>query len=330
MFDNGVFIISLDFQMQWGAFDKRELDVERRVVLKNTLARIVPKTLRLFEKYDMHATWAFVGMLLDKNKHDWQINKPSIQPKYNNPKLSSYDYFEKVIKSHQLIDKYFFADKAINEIYNTPHQELASHTYSHYYCLEEGQTEEQFAVDLEKAKRTFNENGWDMYSMVFPRNQFTTKNLEGIKNVGVQSIRTNPALWFWENGNNKLSARFFRLIDTYFSTTNKNLINHTDISKDQVGILELPSSRFFSAHIPNMSILNDLRLKRILNEMTLAAKSKKYYHIWWHPENFGAFPDQYVAALETILKHFKVLQNEYGFTSMTMKEYSEQLMPLIK
>lgn len=325
MINKGVFIISLDFEMQWGSFDKRELNVERRVVLKNTLSKIVPKTLRLFEKYNIHATWAFVGMLLNKDKEYWQNNKPSVKPSYTNEKLSSYNYFESVLQTDQLIDKYFFAEKAINEICNTPNQELASHTYSHYYCLEDGQSQEEFAVDIEKAKQTFTEKGWDLNSLVFPRNQFNNTYLEKIKNVGIRSIRTNPSLWYWENGNKKLSARFFRLIDTYVFTTNKNLVKHSDIAKDQIGILELPSSRFFRSYSPQLPLLNNLKMKRILNEMTYAAKTKRYYHIWWHPENFGAYPDQCMAELEIVLKHFKILEAEYGFTSMTMKEYTETL-----
>jgi peptidoglycan/xylan/chitin deacetylase (PgdA/CDA1 family) len=62
----GIFTISLDFELHWGVFDKRDRQA-REACYKNTL-RAVPQMLELFAKYDVHVTWATVGSLFAANK----------------------------------------------------------------------------------------------------------------------------------------------------------------------------------------------------------------------------------------------------------------------
>jgi len=54
--------------------------------------------------------------------------------------------------------------------------------------------------------------------------------------------------------------------------------------------------------------------------MARAAEAGALYHLWWHPENFGAFLDENLAFLERILDHFEWLQRRVGMQSMTMTE----------
>ena len=46
---------------------------------------------------------------------------------------------------------YFFAPELIRSIHETKGQEIGTHTYSHYYCLEDSQNEIQFENDLDSA-----------------------------------------------------------------------------------------------------------------------------------------------------------------------------------
>jgi len=68
--------------------------------------------------------------------------------------------------------EYHFADKLVTLIDKSKNQELATHTFSHYYCLEEGQTKESFYADLEAAKKIAKEKNISLKSLVFPRNQY--------------------------------------------------------------------------------------------------------------------------------------------------------------
>jgi len=68
-----------------------------------------------------------------------------------------------------------------------------------------------------------------------------------------------------------------------------------------------------------------LRLKRIKNSMTYAAKNNLTYHLWWHPHNFGIHQAENIFFLEKILVHYLLLNKEYGFESITMASLAKKL-----
>jgi hypothetical protein len=84
--------------------------------------------------------------------------------------------------------------------------------------------------------------------------------------------------------------------------------------------LLLPTSRFLRAYTKKEKYIQSIKLNRILNEMTFAAKNDRLYHLWWHPHNFGYNTIENISYLEIILAHFKVLNKKYQFTSSTMIE----------
>jgi len=317
MKSNGYFIISLDFELQWGRFDKVFLDDARKKELENTL-ELVPQMLKLFEENDIAVTWAVVGMMFNKSREEWINNIPRSIPEYTNQKLSPYQYFNS-LKTDENLNKYFFALELIKSIRDTKNQELASHTYSHYYCLEDGQYTEHFKADLETIKSISNE----MKSLVLPRNQFNINYHSVCKTLEFSTIRTNPSSWYWKANKDNLLKRLFRFIDTFNLFSYNKCIHHDFFNKQKIVPYFLPSSRFLRSWMPKNKILNYVKLLRIKFEMTFAAKYKKYYHIWWHPENFGNHPSECFNELKIIIDHYLKLQNKYGFKSVTMIEFGE-------
>ncbi|MCX6210394.1 MAG: polysaccharide deacetylase family protein [Bacteroidetes bacterium] len=321
MLNQGYFLISLDFELQWGRFDKVALNQERKQELENTLI-LIPKLLMLFEKYEVAATWAIVGMLFNKDRDEWIDNLPTCLPNYEKAKFSSYEYFKNVSEPKNF-DNCFFALNTIKTIANAPLQEIASHTYSHYYCLEKWQTDKEFLDDLLSAKKIAKKNKLNFDSLVFPRNQFNNEYYKKCSLLGLQAIRTNPENWYWNTKKkDTIFKRLFRLIDTFnFLSYDKCVTLNYFLNQKSKPFL-LPSSRFLRAWMPNNSLGNFLKIKRVCFEMNYAAKHKKYYHIWWHPENFGKHPDKCLIETEAILKHYKKLNEKYQFKSITMSNFS--------
>src|SRR3546814_9234323 len=66
----------------------------------------------------------------------------------------------------------------VRRILQCPDQEIATHSYSHYYCLEPGQTDDQFRADLRAATAQLREWNIDCRSIVFPRNQYDRRRSE--------------------------------------------------------------------------------------------------------------------------------------------------------
>lgn len=317
MKSNGYFLISLDFELQWGRFDKVVLDDVRKKELENSL-QLIPQMLELFSENEIAVTWAVVGMMFNKSREEWINNIPKVMPDYTNQKLSPYQYFNS-LKPNENLNKYFFSLEIIDKISNTKKQELASHTYSHYYCLEDGQCIEHFNADLETVKSISSE----MKSLVLPRNQFNINYLSVCKKLDFLTIRTNPSSWYWKANSDNLLKRLFRLIDTFNIFSYTKCIHLDFFKKQKMFPYFLPSSRFLRSWMPKNKILNYIKLSRIKFEMTHAAKYKKYYHIWWHPENFGNHPKECLQELKAIVLHYLKLQRKYGFKSVTMNDFGE-------
>src|SRR5690606_35651546 len=107
-----------------------------------------PELLQLFATYDIHATWATVGMLLYRNAAAVAaaLPPPPLRPQYTNSALSSYRHFENYVRPQADKQDYYFAPDLVQKIIDAPGQELASHTFSHYYCLESQRGENGEAI----------------------------------------------------------------------------------------------------------------------------------------------------------------------------------------
>ena len=91
--------------------------------------------------------------------------------------------------------------------------------------------------------------------------------------------------------------------------------------------LQLPAARLYRPWTKRFPFQNKLKLNRILNEMTVAAKNNAYYHLWWHPENFGTHPNECMQELAQIANHFHHLKSKYGMKSLTMQETTDIILP---
>lgn len=316
---NGIFCISLDFELHWGCIEtKRVMNENAQQYFYNT-RKAIPEMLSLFKSHDIHVTWAIVGMLFNKNTSEWNDNIPKVIPTYLKKEVCSYEW----INQHGFIhneDPFHFAPGLIEQIKNTPNQEIGTHTYSHYFCLEPGQTKEQFRADLEVAIELASSQGLKLDSLVFPRNQFNEDYLSVCKELSISSVRSNPNVWYWSPASSAgLLTKIFRSGDAYLQFDKDKSIPLNKLKIDSNPML-LPASRLYRPWKPDFKFQNRWKLKRIINEMTSAAKKGNYYHIWWHPHNFGNHPEQCLQELKVILNHFQYLKEKYGFRSMTMKE----------
>ncbi|WP_102692124.1 polysaccharide deacetylase family protein [Rummeliibacillus pycnus] len=322
MINKGGLIISLDFELKWGVHDvysKGEYD-------NNLIGsrKVIPRMLELFEKYGIHATWATVGLLYANNKQEMEKFSPEVKPSYKNQKLSPYPILRK-IGENELEEPLFFGSSLVKLIGNTENQELATHTFSHYYCLEPGQKEVEFQADMQSALCIADKKGYQIQSIVFPRNQVNKTYLQICKEKGIKLYRGNENHWIYEPSysNQSQFKRWIKLVDTFLNLTGQHFYKLTDIKKDP--IYNIPASAFLRSINYKLPLLKKLRYKRITESMTLAAKNQSLYHLWWHPHNMGKDIDESFAELENILQHYVMLKDKYQFNSYSMKDIADLL-----
>ena len=237
----GTFTISIDFELYWGVHDKRTLQQYGRNILGARDA--IPQMLEAFERYGIHCTWAIVGFLFFDDKEELLQHLPQERPRYANPALSPYPLIARIGASERQ-DPYHFGLSLVRRIKEYPHQEIGTHTFSHYYCLEDGQTRETFRADLEAARRSAARLGITLRSLVFPRNQFSADYLGICREAGIEAVRGNQQFWlFRSNGeaDETLIKKLGRRLDHYLPLSGYNGVTP---EPDGLGIVNIRSSRF--------------------------------------------------------------------------------------
>lgn len=321
------FIISLDFELHWGVFDHMLLNTRSRRYFDLT-RELIPRQLTLFEKNGIRATWATVGILFAKDKAQLEAFLPTSQPGYYNTRLNPYPLImSKQVGNGEAADPYHYAPSLIEKILSTPGQEVGSHTFSHYYCLEEGQSETDFNSDLKMAQALAYENfGIRLQALVFPRNQYKASYLRVVKENSFTSVRTNPNSWFWQiqaNDDESIGKRFTRLLDHYLKI---ELDTSFAIADNDPELSALPASRFFRPYIAKLDAYGgqQLKVKRICSEMTRAAQMGRCYQLWWHPHNMATHPIKNFKALEHIITCYHNLHRQYGMETAHMSDMIKQ------
>ncbi len=323
---HGYLVISLDFELFWGMFDKVTLDQYGANVAGERTA--IPRMLSLFQSHGIHATWATVGMLMTRNKRELLslLPPPHLQPTYEDMRVSAYEYIKTAhIGDDEHSDIYHFGPSLVKAIQETPHQEIANHTFSHYYCID-GRANDAtiFARDLDAHATIARTYDIETESIVFPRNQMNEEALRVCTNKGIQSYRGNenhPLYRPRKDTEQSLFIRGVRLLDHYCNLSG----HHTyPLPRVRVGFpLNIPASRFMRPWNKSLQIFEWLRLRRIKNSMTHAAKKREIFHLWWHPHNLGINQEQNFKNLEEILNHFEDLKHKYRFESASMHDVAQ-------
>lgn len=321
---HGALVISLDFELIWGIRDLEMTAQHKNIIVTR---QVVLRLLDLFKKYEVHVTWATVGFLFFESRDELLSNLPKHKPAYVNNNLSPYTNLTEEIGIDEENDPIHYAPSLIRKIQETPHQELATHTFSHYYCLEEGQTSQDFESDLQSAIHNGKKYNCKIQSIVFPRNQYSEVYLKICADNGITSFRGNESIWFRASSNRKEHRhwlrRLLRLLDAYINISGTN--SYKFPSPDTLPI-NIPASRYLRAYSKRFSFLEPLRLQRITTAMKKSAREGQVFHLWWHPEDFSSNSEENLKILEKILIEYSKLREKYNMKSLTMNEVANQVL----
>jgi len=309
-------VISLDFELHWGVRDFTPLDRSERKRL--LLARgMVERILKVFAEYRIHATWATVGLLFASSAEEAEFFRPAVLPNYSAPNLNPYE--EKLGRS-EAEDPFHFAPSLIERIRATAGQEIGSHSFSHYYCLEAGQSATSFAADLSSAIAIARQRGIQIQSYVFPRNQVISAYLPILASQGIAVYRgvgkQEPYQAVNFQSQRRLIHRAARLADTLVDLYGVQAAPWP--GEDSPRCLE--PSRYLQRCRRMLRPFRPLQLHRLQQQMQAAAAQKKIFHLWWHPEDFTTGGEANLDLLRRLLDSFSALQARGGMLSLSMTE----------
>lgn len=321
----GALVISLDFELLWGVHDSLGAGGGYRRHLLGA-REAIPRMLDLFAEYGVGATWATVGFLFAEGREELEYYSPNLRPTYLDPRR---DPYRLPVGESERTDPLLFAPSLIRQIAATPRQEIASHTYSHYYSLEPGQTVEQFRADLDAAVAIAAAKGHKVRSLVVPRHQVRRDYLPAIAAAGFTAHRTLERNFLnvpSATGREPRLRRGLRLLDAFVSLTGANAVGWESTKPDEHGLVDVRESRFLRPAFERTRLLEPLRVRRIVTAMEGAARSGRIFHLWWHPHNFGADPAANLANLRQVLESFRRLEGEGLMGSLTMAEVADSVL----
>ena len=317
------FVISLDFELHWGVRDRQSPFSSYRNNLLGA-RQAIPKLLDLFEEFQISATWATVGFLFAHSKRELRDYFPRVRPDYENKAL---DPFMEPLGEDERDDPLHYAPSLISMIQERPRQEIGTHTFSHYYCLEPGQTQESFAADLESAVALARKRGIEVRSLVLPRNQVNQSYLGLLAKHGITNYRGPEKGWMHSprpRMRNNAVSRGARLFDQYVPLSGSRTVSWNEVA-ESAGLYNVRGSMFLRPWSPKLQIYDAWRQRRIRECLERAARSGGIFHLWWHPHNFGVNTDRNLSFLRSIFQDFRKLREQYGMRSLSMSGVADEI-----
>lgn len=320
----GHLVVSLDFELHWGVRDHTPVESWRDRLLG--VREAIPAILGLFRERRIRATWATVGLLMAESRDEIETVLPRIRPQYTDPRFDAYAELARIGRD-EASDPFHYAPSLVSEIAATPGQEIGTHTFSHYYPLEQGQGIDAFVADLVAARAIMARRGLVPRSIVFPRNQYGPDHVRVLPGLGILAFRGQSTGRFHRPsaaGAEHLPRRAARLVDAYLPLSGRGVRQAT--RWPDAPVVDVPSSRFLRPWSASLAPLDPLRLARIDAGLTAAARSGGDYHLWWHPHNFGADLAENLGFLSRVLDRFGTLSHRYGMTSAHMTDRAEAVL----
>src|SRR5690606_26740024 len=112
----------------------------------------IPQILTQFANSGVRATWATVGFVFAQTREEILDHAPRLHPKYPTRETSPYAFLENGLGRNEKEDPLHFGHSLVAQIAETEGQEIATHSFSHFCCLEPDHSPEAFAADLAAAR----------------------------------------------------------------------------------------------------------------------------------------------------------------------------------
>jgi len=304
----GYLSISLDVEYAWGRIGTDQ-NIEFIPLFEKT-TEAIDCTLNLFQKYDIPATWACVGRLIEDPAkpssgfhEDLQVYFPNI----SNDEIYNSSVFNN--SENSFVSQPNLIEKICR--FNKDH-EICSHGYNHIFY---GEQSDPTLVenDLNAVSNLHRHIGIPVNSLVFPKNQENYFDL--VKKSGIKYYRGTTVEHFANSPN--IVRKCFRQVDAFlpFSPPTMRPI------ETEHGLLNIPGTMLFrTSHLGLKKFYPTKLLEwKAKNSLKKSALRKEITHLWWHPFNFGFKLKAHLSALENVLEFASALRDRGDIDILTMQ-----------
>lgn len=269
----GVFTISLDFELIWGTLDKPKWR-SMRAICQEEREDIIGSLLALFHEYSVSATWCTVGHLFLAG---CRRDRGYAHPEVRRPRLGGDPRFEHDPCTSEAESPLFYGRSLVLQIMRCPTpQEIGAHSFSH--LIFPSSTRETANSELKAFEAAASQLGIRAESFVFPRNQVA--HLDLLPRYGFRVFRGPGTDWHQRVAKRGLRHRLSHLSDVLLASTPATVLPEWN----QAGLWDVPGSMLYTPSFGlRRFIPASLRVMRARKGLAEAAKTRRIFHLWFHP-----------------------------------------------
>ena len=314
----GTMVMSLDFELSWGRFDKMPLCKLEAESLKERPH--IRRLLALMDRYEIPATWATVGhLMLDRCERNHQGQAHSNIAPHAAYSWLPHEWYRQDPCTEAFRAPAWYAPDVVEWIRNAKvRHEIGSHSFGHIYYGDPECTAEMAAADLKEAIEVARRKGITLNSFVFPRNM--VGHLEVLRKMGIKAYRgQDPLMRGWGFGP---ILRAFHYLHQLLGIPPERIRAEETLP----GLWNIPGNQFFMPKVGIRTLIPmACQVRRVKAGINQAVKMGELYHLWFHPFNLNAKPDVMFSGLERIFAYAHCMREMGLLDILTMGEYARRL-----
>lgn len=303
MSNKGTFVISFDTELGWGSIQSGLWKYRENKGYYRLTRNAVKKILDIFDQFELPATWAFVGKMLDECQAELDYLPENIKLKIKNALNNSEP------------DTFYGIDLLEDVLSRKVNHEIGSHSYSHI-LFQEGKIEEDIiATELRHMRKIEKKLGLNVNSFIFPQ------NIEGFYDLLVKQnyhiCRSTIQEKSLFNKKFILLAKINKIIKFLFLSPPMS-----NYSKHISGIKRFTGSMFFNPGVRREKYIWQYE-KRAIRGIKKACATGGCFHLWVHPFNFSETP----SLIDSFYHVIEVAFNEQikgNLSVLTFSQYANQ------
>lgn len=311
--ERGAFTLSLDFELIWGTLDlfgpdgfRRACEVEREVV--------IDRLLDLLREFEISATWCVLGhLMLDRcARQDGRIHPEIVRPAHA---WVRGDWFAHDAGGSEQTQPLFFGRSLVEKIRacRVP-QEIGCHSFSHVIFGDAGCSAATAESELAACVRLAREMGLELRSFAFPRNR--VGHLDALRRHGFRAYRGPGPRWYERDEHVGPIGRLAHLWDVMRAAPPPTVLPERTPS----GLWNVPGSMiYFPMHGVRRWIPVSRRVARAVKGLEAAARSRRIFHLWFHPTNLAEQADAMIGGLRRIFEHAARLRSRGTLSVLPMR-----------
>ncbi|NCX36114.1 MAG: hypothetical protein EBX19_05755 [Actinobacteria bacterium] len=259
----GTLLVSLDCEGKWGFADDPKILADTRIS-NASLVEAYDFLLRLFAKDDLRVTFAVVGLFVAGR----ELAETYIRDAHDDDVLRQWLRVPDTAMMSNDTEGWFFEALPV-KVFSAGQHELASHGYSHLPFGYPAISESIARRELHAMHELSRERGWEIESMVFPRNVVAHEAVLG--EYGIRRYRRSTEAVSLSERLQALAGEFRTNVESDPVVAGENWVSAGQFLNWRSGVRRLVPSA--------------ITVSRWRSILTHAVETSGCAHVWFHPHN---------------------------------------------